>query len=205
MKLKELVRDDKCDTFCDALYNFEKISCFLSLTTVDSYETANAFLNTQQFTSETERVNIGNAMINKFTELSKNLYNQGMETYLSDCVHGDLETFYAHVLWWYLPEIVKTVYHKYGLGPGIFTMEGFEAINFSTKTVLRNKSNHKGNVCSQTLIQLVSEYMNFEHDVEQSFAHRKKQKEKIIAATKRIHHGNNNNENDAVVAPVVAL
>ena len=71
-------------------------------------------------------------MISKFETLSKTLQNN-IKTLLSDQANGNLDTFYSHVLHWYQPEITKKVYSKYKHGPGIFTMEAFEAMNFATQ------------------------------------------------------------------------
>ena len=201
--LKSLLRSEKCDVFCDALYTFEKVSCFLSFTLIDDFDAANVFLNSSEFTSNTPKDTIGNAMIIEFERLNSDLYNFGMKTFLSDRVHGDLETFYSHVLRWYLPDIIKRVYAKYKLGPGIFTMEAFEAMNFSTKNVLRNKCNHKGNVCAQTMIELVTQYTSHHHDVSKSLSAKDKQKEKNIEATQRIHHENESSSTSS--STVVAL
>ena len=199
--LKSLLRSEKCDAFCDALYNFEKVSCFLSFTLIDDYETANVFLNnnsTNEFTESTPKETIGHAMIIELEQLNSQLYNNGIKTFRSDRVHGDLETFYSHVLRWYLPDIIKCVYAKYKLGPGIFTMEAFEAMNFSTKNVLRNKCNHKGNVCAQTMVELVTKYIDHQHYVAESLSSKRKQKEKNIESIKRIHRDSESSIIEAV-------
>ena len=99
---------------------------------IDDYETANVFLNnsTNEFTESTPKETIGHAMIIELEQLNSQLYNNGTKTLLLYCVSGDLETFYLHVLRWYLPGIIKRVHAKYKLGPGIFTMEAFEAMIF---------------------------------------------------------------------------
>ena len=58
------------------------------------------------------------------------LPQKGMETFLTDRVPGYHETFYAHAMRWYYPSSLKRTYSKYGLVVGIYSMEGFKAINF---------------------------------------------------------------------------
>jgi len=145
-------------------------------------------LNSNQFTDETAKETIGNAMVNEFVRLAESLYKNGMKKFLSDRIHGDLGTFCSHVLHWYLLDIIRRVYTKYGLDPGIFTIEGFEATSFCTKQVLWNKCNHKGNVWSQTMVELVTEYITHKHSVTASLAVRQKTKTQILKSTKRIHH-----------------
>ena len=69
-----------------------------------------------------------------------------MKTYLSDRVEGDHENFYAYALRFYVPDILKKTYNKYGLGLGVYTMEGFESINYMTKRTICNNSNRRGNM-----------------------------------------------------------
>ena len=104
-------------------------------------------------------------MISEFESLSEQLYKAGMKTYLSNRVEGDHETFYAHALRFYFPEILKKTYNKYGLGLGVYTMEGFESINYMTKRLIRNNSNRRGNICKQTMVWIVHKYMNHTHNV----------------------------------------
>ena len=61
--------------FCEALYKFEMVSCFLSFTILDDFETANVFFqNSNEFTNETPKETVTNAMISKFETLSDKLY-----------------------------------------------------------------------------------------------------------------------------------
>ena len=78
-------------------------------------------------------------MILKFKELTSSLYQKGIKTYLSGRVHGNLETFYAHFLGWYMPDIFEITCKKHRLRPGIFIIEAFEATNFSIKKLVLNK------------------------------------------------------------------
>ena len=183
-----MIQSSECSNLCEALYAFEKVHAFLSLVIIDDFEVANAFFNEETFTCETPKDQIGNRMITEFEYLSNKLYIAGMKTYLTERIQGDSETFYAHALRWYFPAILRQTYCKYGLGIGIYTMEGFEAINYFTKRMLRNHSNRKGNVCSQSMTKIVLAYMTHVHDVPKELAKRKKEKKKIIEKMKMIHH-----------------
>ena len=114
---------------------------------------------------ETEKKVIGRRMIAEFKRLSVELYSAGMKTFFTDRVWGDHETFYAHALCFYVVTILKRTYSKYGIGLGVFTMEGFEAINVSTKRLLCNHSNHHGNVCVQAMVRMTHQFINHNHDV----------------------------------------
>ena len=186
---------------CVALYAFQKVHLFLTFSIIDDYETANAWLNTTIFSQETPRNQIASRMIHEFERLSNELYRAGMNTYLSDLVMGDHETFYAHAMKNYFVAILKITYRKYGLGLGVFTMEGFEAINYSTKQILRNRSNHRGNICAQSMVHMVNKYTNHYHDVAASLKQRERNKPKIIKRIKMIHHA----EAPSPLGPVVGV
>ena len=68
---------------------------------------------------------------------------------------------------WYV-QFWKEKYTKYGLGLGVNSMEGFEAINFMTKrTICDHYLNPFRNICDQTMVRLVMNYINHNHDVVQ--------------------------------------
>ena len=67
-------------------------------------------------------------------------------------------------------------------------MEGFEAVNFMTKRTICDHSNCRGNICAQTMVRLVMNYMNHNHNIVQELKVRKKHKKKI-EIIKQIHHG----------------
>ena len=188
LELQELVNSSACENLCTALYAFEKINCFLTFVLIDNYETANSFLNTNEFNQETDKQTIGLQMISEFESLSEQLYKAGMKTYLSDRVEGDHETFYAHALRFYFPDILKKNYNKFGLGLGVYTMEGFESIDYMTKRLIRNNSNRRGNICKQTMVRIVHKYMNHTHNVQKNLELLAKNKEKVIKRINQIHH-----------------
>ena len=104
-------------------------------------------------------------MIETFDSITTQLYNSSMKTFLFTCVHGDQETFYAHAVRFYFPQILKRTHRKYGIGLGIFTMEGFEAINYLSQGMICDYTNWKGNFCTQTLVRIVFAYKNHNHNV----------------------------------------
>ena len=121
-----------------------------------------------------------------------------MQTYLTDLVSGDHDNFYAHALRWYFPQILKRTYSKYGLGLGIYTMEGYEAINYTTKHLICDHTNRWGNACSQTMVQIVMTYMNNDHNIVTEIKGREKAKKKQIESILWIHNGTvtvTNNDN----------
>ena len=71
---------------------------------------------------------------------------------------GDDETFYMHVLRFYLPKIARVTFDKHGLGLGIFTMQGFERRNKESKNTLKRFTNCKGNVLAANLRRLWDVY-----------------------------------------------
>lgn len=55
------------------------------------------------------------------------------------------ETFYLHVLRFYLPVIAEYTWDNYRLGLGVYTMQGFECRNKESKKDLRRLTNKRGN------------------------------------------------------------
>ena len=188
-KIRLLRHNIETDTFCDALYTYKKVHCFMLFVIIDDYKTAYVFLGADLFTQDTYRIVIGLKMLWEFEHLCNQLYSVRMETYLTDRVLGDHETFYTHALRWHFPEIAKRTYSKYGLGVGIFTMERFEAINYMTKQLIRDHTNRKGNICAQTMIRIVMVYMSHNHNVSDSLEIREKLKKKQLETIKCIHSG----------------
>ena len=145
----------------------------MSFVIIDDYQTANEYLGEIVFAQDTDRKVIGQRMIDEYEKECSRLYNTGMKTFLTDLVMGDHETFYAHAVKWYFPQILRQTYGKYGLGLGIYTMEGFEAINYMAKRVIRNGSNRCGNICAQTMIKITTVYMSFDYSVSEQLEIRK--------------------------------
>ena len=61
-------------------------------------------------------------------------------------------------------------YAKHKLGPGIWTMEGFEGVNCVSKHIFRNHSNRKGNLASQSLAHIILQFTTKIHSVANELA-----------------------------------
>ena len=59
----------------------------------------------------------------------KQFYDAGIKSFLTSASEGDGETFYVHNITSYMPGILDDIYKKHKLGPGIWSMEGFEYKN----------------------------------------------------------------------------
>ena len=94
--------------------------------------------------------------MNTFDDLVKNFYKFGANTILTrNQAHpGDDETFYLHVLRFYIPHIARETWKDHGLGVGIYSMQGFERRNKESKNTLRRFSNNKGNILLNNLRRL---------------------------------------------------
>ena len=94
---------------------------------------------------------------NKISEYIKNvtkLYDAGAKTVLTHNTVGDRETFYMHVLRYYVPQLAKRTYDKYGVGMGVYTMQGYERRNKESKNTFRRFNNNRGNVVVPNLKRL---------------------------------------------------
>ena len=89
----------------------------------------------------------------------KSFYKYGGENFLKKQVSGDIETFYLHVVRYYMIPIIKDTWGKYECGVGIFTMQGFERRNKESKYSLSNHNNGKGNIILQNIVHLCSNFM----------------------------------------------
>ena len=85
-------------------------------------------------------------LLQKFKEDVKSFYDVGSRTFLISMASGkSTETFYMHVLRYYLPEIALKTFQIHKVGVGIFSMQGFERRNKESKRCMSQFSNHKGN------------------------------------------------------------
>ena len=84
-----------------------------------------------------------------FEKNVKKFYDCGSRTFLSSkqgVSDGDEETFYTHVLRFYIPIIAIMTFERHEVGVGIFNMQGFERRNKESKNIMSNHSNNKGNI-----------------------------------------------------------
>ena len=81
-------------------------------------------------------------LVEEYEKNSKNFYEAGKSTYLSQSeTDGKGETCYMHVMRYYIPSHARTTYTRHNLGIGIFNMQGFERRNKESKNVYRRFSN----------------------------------------------------------------
>ena len=69
---------------------------------------------------------IYNQKLEKFEKNVEQWYSTGKDIFLTRLTPGDSETFYQHVVCFYMLDIAKITFERHGLGVGIFTMQGFE-------------------------------------------------------------------------------
>ena len=67
--------------------------------------------------------------LHDFEEAVKTFYEFGSTTLLTKTRSGDEETFYMHVLRFYIPVIDQNTVSNHRLDVGVFTMKGFERQN----------------------------------------------------------------------------
>ena len=112
-------------SLCEGLQLWKKISQFLIRTKIYYSDDTD---------EEKEKKTKGYMTdMNNFTKWVTQLYAHGSITFMKRSTEGDAETFYLHVLRFYMPNIIKDTWEKYGLGVGIFTMQGFERRNKESK------------------------------------------------------------------------
>ena len=94
------------------------------------------------------------AKLGKFEENVKKLYDAGSKTVLTKNTVGDRETFYMHVMRFYLARIARATFEKYKLGLGIYSMQGYERRNKESKNTFCRFNNNRGNVVLPNLRRL---------------------------------------------------
>ena len=110
---KQFERVGRVDDICECLILWEKISEFMNITDVNDSE---KYL--RQMRQNEENV--------------KTYYQRG-GFFLTDKSSGDDETFYMHVMRYYVPHIAKLTFERHKCGVGVFTMQGFERRNKESK------------------------------------------------------------------------
>ena len=85
----------------------------------------------------------------------KSFYDVGKRTFLSSPAHkGEDETFYMHVLRYYVPRTALQTYKNHNCGIGVFNMQGFERRNKESKNCLKRFSNNSGNVVINNMARI---------------------------------------------------
>ena len=77
-----------------------------------------------------------------------------------------------------MPTIMRVTYDRHQLGPAIFTMEGFEYKNYTSKQVMRTSTNGHGIQCMQSLRVMQLMYIHSVIDVKQELKIRLKCRDK---------------------------
>ena len=116
---------------------------------------------------QTSKQAIPEATIEFHKEELQAFYKEALASFMSQETPGYSETFYIHVLRYYMPEFMKKTYGKHKMGVGIFTMEGFEYKHYSSKHVIHERSNSRGNFCMRSLKYLTLQYINQKYDVQE--------------------------------------
>ena len=155
--------------FCMSLSAFSKMCTILGFVIIDDYDDALKMLPSDSEIVETStKKDIAEAIISAYENAARTFYEEGVHSFLTRQTPGDKETFYSHTLFHYMPSIMRTTYERHGLGVGIFTMEGFEYKNFSSKQVVNNRTNGRAqlNITAQSLRVLQLQFDCDVHDVE---------------------------------------
>ena len=108
--------------------------------------------------------------MDEYVSLVKTFNSKGHITFMNQSYSGNDEdgqgeTLYMHVLRYYAPRIIRHTYETHAVGPGVFTMEGFEYINYVSKNGSSDASKQKGNITAQALPVLAMMYIHHEHDI----------------------------------------
>ena len=98
-----------------------------------------------------ENVECYETELENFEQKVKKFYEVGANTFLTKNRIGDEETFYLHVLRYYIPYLSKITLQKHQLGIGIFTMQGYERRNRESKNCFKRFNNKRGNMVCQNM------------------------------------------------------
>ena len=188
--LKRLIPGERISNFCKCLTAFRCMCSILGMLFIDEYESASKVLilgaSEQQtddegqfnITTESTPRQIANAVILKYEAEVKNLYKFGHKTFMTRRNKGDAETFYLHTLYNYIPKFLKLTYDRHRLGVAVFSMESFEYKNYTSKNVVLNRTNRKGNICQQSLRVLQLYYKVSYHNISNEMQTRNKRAHK---------------------------
>ena len=180
-----------------ALKAYEKMSKILSFVFIDEYEAVKDFLQDSLLNGSSPKEQIANYMSETYKKYAKEFYNAGIKSFMTNAIVGDGETFYIHNLFFYMPSIIEDTYKKHKLGPGVWSMEGFEYKNAQSKQAVYTHSNCKGNLPAQSLAHLYLIYTMGQH-IQQMDRKKKQTKMKIMQTI----HENEDDNNDVVLEQV---
>ena len=84
-------------------------------------------------------------------------------------IRGDGELFYLHIMRWYFPKMLRKVYNSHNLGIYVFTMEGFEYKNQTSKRMVKTRTNGEGNIPKQSMQAMHMLFSGMHHNVKKSY------------------------------------
>ena len=134
-----------------ALHAYKKVSKILSLIFIDDYNEVKEFLPDSSLSESSSKEDIANGVLESYKQCVKVFYDAGLKSFMTNSIKGDGETFYIHNITFYMPSIIDVTYKNHKLGPGIWSMEGFEYKNAQSKRAIYTHSNRKGNLPCQSL------------------------------------------------------
>ena len=165
--LLSLFPQARIQPFCNCLEAFQTMSKIMSLTLIDCYNNVKDILpNDANISSQSPKIEIANAVISHYEELAKILYQDGHKSFMTRRSIGDGESFYLHTMRWYIPKMMRQVYDSHSLGIAVFTMEGFEFKNQTSKRVVRLRTNGKGNIPKQSMKAMHMLFLGMHHNVQ---------------------------------------
>ena len=182
------VKDLNC-----ALQAYAKVSKMLGHIFIDNYDDVKMYIEDSTLSSSSSKDDVAQAFSLAYKSTVNQFYEAGMKSFLTGTSEGDGETFYVHNVTFYMPRIIDDTYQKHKLGPGIWSMEGFEYKNAQSKRAIYTRSNRKGNLPAQSLARLYLNYTMGRHE------HKKKKKnKKKVPALPTIYENTDDNRVEAV-------
>ena len=100
--------------------------------------------------------------LEEFKKDSERFCYYGKSSFLSIDDEGDSETFYCHVLRFYLYDVAIDALNAFGVGLGVWTMKIFENLNKESKRMSTDCTNQKGEVSRQSIQSL---FKTFKHNM----------------------------------------
>lgn len=173
-QLKTIIDEVDIAEFCVCLKAFEKMSEILSFVFVDEYELIKHVLPDDTTICNTSRPDeIAEAVFKEYEAQAELLFTNGFLSFMERNGDGKGETLYLHILKHYLPGHMRITYQRHKLGVAIFSMEGFEYKNYTSKHIIRNRNNGRGVQVKQSLKILQLLFIHTLHDVTKELKKRK--------------------------------
>ena len=159
------------NSLCSSLTSFYTMAKILGMVIIDDYKLVRHILPPDlSVNNESGEKEIAEAVIELYKSCASNFCEKGLRSFMTNSQRGDKESFYSHTLSCYLPQMLKETYERHNLGLGIFSMEGFEYKNYTSKQVLNNRTNGKlrTNIVMQSLriLQLLFKCSYFNPEAE---------------------------------------